>query len=72
LTGLGRTLIGLRIALGISQKVLAEKLGVSESQVSKDERNEYHGVTVEKAQRVLDVLGATLTTTVDDLPRKIA
>ncbi|MBC8330219.1 MAG: helix-turn-helix transcriptional regulator [Planctomycetes bacterium] len=61
LHGLGRILIGLRIARGISQKDLAERLGVHESQVSRDERNEYHGVTVERATRILDALGADLS-----------
>lgn len=72
LEGLGRTLIGIRIALGISQKELAQKLNVSEGQISKDERNEYHGVTLEKAQRILDALGVTLTTKVEHIPEKIA
>jgi DNA-directed RNA polymerase specialized sigma subunit len=57
---IGHTLIALRIANGLSQKQLAEKLEVSEAQVSRDERNEYHGVTVEKAQRVLDAMGEKL------------
>lgn len=72
LEGLGRTLIGIRIALGISQKELAQKLNVSEGQISKDERNEYHGITLEKAQRILDALGVTLTTRVEYIPEKIA
>jgi len=60
LHGLGRTLIALRIARGLSQRELAEKLGVHESQVSRDERNEYHGITVERAARVLDAMGVEL------------
>jgi hypothetical protein len=44
---IGRTLIALRIANGLSQKELADKLGVSEAQVSRDERNEYHGIKLE-------------------------
>lgn len=58
LTQIGRLLIALRIASGISQHELAERLGVSESIVSRDERNEYHGITIERAQRILDALGA--------------
>ena len=72
LVGLGRTLIGIRIALGISQRELAKRLNVTEAQVSKDERNEYHGITLEKAQKILDALGATLTSKVEDLPEKVA
>ncbi len=60
LTQIGRLLIGLRIANGLSQRELADRLCVSEAQVSRDERNEYHGVTMERAQRVLDALGETL------------
>ncbi len=58
LTQIGRLLIALRIANGISQHELAKRLGVSESIVSRDERNEYHGITIEQAQRILDALGA--------------
>lgn len=57
LHGLGRTLVSLRIARGLTQRELARRLGVDESQISRDERNEYHGVTVERASRVLDALG---------------
>lgn len=64
LGGLGQLLIGLRIAKGITQRQLAERLGVSETMVSRDERNEYHGITVDRARRVLDALGARLVTRV--------
>ena len=57
-------LIALRIARGISQRQLAERLGVHESQVSRDERNEYHGITLDRAARVLDALGVDLRSTV--------
>jgi DNA-binding XRE family transcriptional regulator len=49
LRGLGHLLISLRIAQGISQRELAKKLDVHESQVSRDERNEYFGITLERA-----------------------
>ncbi len=48
-SGIGRLLIALRIAKGLTQRELAERLEVSEMQVSRDERNEYHGVTRAKA-----------------------
>lgn len=64
LTQMGRLLIGLRIANGLSQRELADRLCVSEAAVSRDERNEYHGVTLERAQRVLEALGETVTTSV--------
>ena len=62
--GLGRLLIALRISQGVSQRELAERLEVHESQVSRDERNEYHGVTVERVNRVLEALGVQVTTRV--------
>jgi DNA-directed RNA polymerase specialized sigma subunit len=64
LTQIGRLLIGLRIANGLSQRELADRLCVSEAAVSRDERNEYHGVTVEKAQRVLEALVETVIASV--------
>ncbi|MGI5879951.1 MAG: helix-turn-helix domain-containing protein [Syntrophomonadaceae bacterium] len=70
--GLGRYLIGLRIALGISQSELANRLNVSLAQISKDEKNEYHGISVEKAQRVLDALDVTVITKLERLPEKVA
>src|ERR1700738_2573412 len=60
LHGLGMTLIGLRIALGLTQRQFAQRLGVSETQVSRDERNEYHGITVDRATQILDALGVRL------------
>ena len=56
LTHIGRLLIGLRIARGMSQRELAERLGVSESVISRDERNEYHGISVARAQNILESL----------------
>ena len=61
LRAIGRLLIAARIANNLSQKELADRLEVSEAQVSRDERNEYHGVTVDRAQRVLEALGETVT-----------
>ena len=65
LDGLGQQLISLRIARGISQRELAQRLGVHESQVSRDERNEYYGVTLERAVRILTALGVRLRSTVE-------
>lgn len=53
---IGRLLIGLRIFRGLSQKELAKRLNVSEAQVSRDEKNEYHGITVERAQKIFEAL----------------
>jgi ribosome-binding protein aMBF1 (putative translation factor) len=68
LKGLGGLLVSLRIARGMSQRDLAVKLGVHESQVSRDERNEYHGITVERAIKILDTLGVKLQTSVVEAP----
>lgn len=56
LESIGRWLIGARIAKGWSQKELANALEVSEAQVSRDERNEYYGIKVDRAQRILEVM----------------
>lgn len=63
--GFGHLLISLRIAKGISQRELANRLTVHESQVSRDERNEYFGITLERAIKILDALGAHLRTRVE-------
>ena len=65
LQGLGNLLVGLRIARGISQRELASRLGTHESQVSRDERNEYHGVTIDRASRILAALGVEVRTRVE-------
>jgi len=66
--GFGQLLISLRISQGISQRELARRLNVHESQVSRDERNEYFGVTVERAVKILDALDVRLHTTVEISP----
>lgn len=68
LHGLGQALIGMRIARGMTQRELAKRLDVDESAVSRDERNEYHGITVERAMRVVDALGVRLRTSVEVEP----
>jgi DNA-binding Xre family transcriptional regulator len=63
---IGSLLIALRIARGWSQRELAARLGVSEAQVSRDERNGYHAITGERAQRILDALEARVTVEVQE------
>jgi ribosome-binding protein aMBF1 (putative translation factor) len=71
--GLGQLLISIRIAQGLSQRELAKRLDVHESQVSRDERNEYFGITLERAMKVLDALNVRLRTKVEiDTPREMA
>lgn len=57
---LGQILIALRIVSGLTQRELAERLGVHESQVSRDERNDYHGITMDRANRIIAALGFQL------------
>jgi DNA-binding transcriptional regulator YiaG len=54
---MGRFLIALRIAFGLTQKELAHLLDVTEAQISKDEKNEYHVVSFEKVGRIMDIFG---------------
>lgn len=65
LRGFGHLLISLRIAKGLSQRDLAKRLDVHESQVSRDERNEYFGITLERAVKILDALNVRLVTQVE-------
>jgi transcriptional regulator with XRE-family HTH domain len=57
---IGDLLIAARIARGLSQRDLSERLGIHESQVSRDERNEYQGISCERAAQVLEVLSVDL------------
>ena len=66
--GLGQLLISLRIAQGMSKRELARRLAVHESQVSRDERNEYFGITLERAVKVLDALDVRRHTKVEIEP----
>jgi ribosome-binding protein aMBF1 (putative translation factor) len=71
--GFGTLLISLRVAKGISQRELAKRLSVHESQVSRDERNEYFGITLERAIKILDALDVRLHTKVEvEPPRMMA
>ena len=70
LRSIGLSLIALRIANGLTQRQLAERLGVNEAQVSKDEKSEYHGISVDRAQRIIDAMGGSVTVAVStDPPR---
>lgn len=62
LNNIGRLLVAYRIYLGISQQELADRLDVSESQVSRDERHEYYGATKERIQDVMEAMEMTTVT----------
>lgn len=55
-TDIGKSLIAYRIYIGMSQVELAKRLGISEAQVSRDERNEYYGTTTEKIENVMKAM----------------
>ncbi len=65
LHGLGQLLISLRIAKGMTQRQLALRLDVHETLVSRDERNEYHGITLDRASRILEALDVRVRTRVE-------
>ena len=67
---IGHVLIALRIAQDITQKELAVTLGIDPSQVCRDEKNEYHGITIERAQRVLQALRGEVRIQIQTSPDK--
>lgn len=64
LRDLPTALIEARIAAGLTQKALGERLGVKEQQIQRWEANLYSGVGVERLQEVADALGMGVTETV--------
>jgi len=58
--GLGHLLIGLRIGRHMSVSDLAEALGVDKGNVSRDEKNDYRGITRDRIERLLAVLNVEL------------
>jgi ribosome-binding protein aMBF1 (putative translation factor) len=61
LNELPKAIIEARIAARITQKGLADRLGVAEQQVQRWEATKYAGVSVERLQEVADALGAKIT-----------
>ncbi|MBA4371172.1 MAG: hypothetical protein C0418_06325 [Coriobacteriaceae bacterium] len=59
---IGRALVAHRRALGISQRELGERVGVSQPQVARWERSAYRGVALGRVVEVADALGAPLAT----------
>jgi len=57
-------LIEARIAARLTQRELAEQLGVPEQQVQRWEANSYAGVGIERLQEIADALGLQLLETV--------
>jgi DNA-directed RNA polymerase specialized sigma subunit len=57
---LGQAIIALRLAQGLTQRELAARLKVNEAQVSRNERNAYRGLTLDRAARIFEALGVDL------------
>ena len=70
--GFGQLLVALRVSLGITQRELAKRLGVDETQISRDERNEYHNIGVDRAEKILQALGVTVKTVVERVEGRAA
>ncbi|MGB5634234.1 MAG: helix-turn-helix transcriptional regulator [Waterburya sp.] len=56
-------LIRARIAMGMTQKKLAEKMGVKEQQVQRDEANQYNSAGFHRIAEVADALGIQIQET---------
>ena len=53
-------LIRARIARGLTQKQLAERLGVKEQQLQRWEATRYAGISLDRVQQIADALGVTI------------
>lgn len=69
---IGHLLIAARIYRGLSRRELTERLGVHESQISRDEPNEFHNITLERAARIMDVLGVEISSHVEAMPEAVS
>lgn len=57
LTDIGEELVAARIASGLSQRELAERVGVHQQQIARWEKNRYGCVSLSRVSRVADALG---------------
>ncbi len=64
LKDLPTALIEARIAAGLTQKGLAERLGLKQQQIQRWESNRYSGVGINRLQEVVDALGMRIHETV--------
>ena len=64
LRDLPRVAIEARIAAGLTQKELAEKIGVHEQQIQRYEANNYHAVGFDRLQEVMSALDIKMGKTV--------
>lgn len=66
LNNIGKLLIALRISKGLTQKELALKLGTKQSHVSRNEVNEYHGISLSNMKKVLKALDSEIKLTISN------
>lgn len=64
LSDLPTALIEARIAAGLTQKGLANRLGLQQQQIQRWESDRYSGVCLRRLQEVIDALGMGITETV--------
>lgn len=64
---LPRVMIEARIAAGLTQKELAEKIGVQEQQIQRYEANNYRAVGFDRLQEIMSALDITIGKTVMQL-----
>lgn len=64
LTDLPTALIEARIAAGLTQRGLADRLGLKQQQIQRWEADRYSGVGLVRLQEVVDALGMGITETV--------
>jgi len=67
--GLGRLLIGLRIARHMTVSDLADALATDKGNVSRDEKSDYRGITRERVERILAALNVELMVT--PMPKEV-
>lgn len=70
LEDLGKLVIAARIMSGLSQRKFAELIGVDESLVSRDEKNEYYGTSIRRLAEILKKLGAHYYFRMDPIERR--
>lgn len=59
---LGAAIIKVRKDAGMTQRELAKRIGIDESQVSRYEKSGYRGISIERADDIFKALGAKIVT----------
>jgi transcriptional regulator with XRE-family HTH domain len=65
--GLPDAIIKTRIARGLSQAALANKLGVAEQQVQRDEANNYSSASISKLSEIIELLELNFSGSFDEV-----